>query len=46
MATYIPSRYPDVMAEGAPADHFDLEDADGAIRSAEEILRFCEDLLA
>lgn len=43
---YILSRYPDGMAEGTPADHFDKEDADGAIRSAGEILRFCEDVLA
>ena len=43
---YIPSRYPDGMAEGTPGDHFDKEDADDAIRSAGEILRFCEDLLA
>jgi len=43
---YIVSRYPDGMVEGTPADHFDLEDADGAIRSAGEILRFCEDILA
>jgi amidophosphoribosyltransferase len=43
---YILSRYPDSMAEGTPADHFDLEDADDAIRSAGEILRFCEDILA
>jgi amidophosphoribosyltransferase len=42
----IVSRYPDGMAEGTPADHFDMEDADGAIRSAGEILRFCEDILA
>ncbi|OPX64087.1 MULTISPECIES: HEPN domain-containing protein [unclassified Methanoregula] len=43
---YIPSRYPDGMAEGTPADHFDSEDADDAIRSAGEVVRFCEDLLA
>ena len=43
---YIPSRYPDGMAQGSPADHFNLEDADGAIRSAGEIVRFCENLLA
>ncbi|MDD5187709.1 MAG: HEPN domain-containing protein [Methanoregula sp.] len=43
---YIPSRYPDGMAEGSPADHFDVEDADGAIRSAGEIVRFCKNLLA
>jgi amidophosphoribosyltransferase len=43
---YIPSRYPDGMAQGTPADHFDKEDADGAIRSAGEILRFCQDILA
>jgi amidophosphoribosyltransferase len=43
---YIPSRYPDGMADGTPADHFDEEDADDAIRSAGEVLRFCEDLLA
>jgi len=44
--SYILSRYPDGMAEGTPADHFDKEDADDAIRSAGEILRFCEDTLA
>ena len=43
---YIPSRYPDGMAEGTPGDHFDKEDAYDAIRSAGEVLRFCEDLLA
>ncbi len=43
---YIPSRYPDGMAEGTPGDHFDKEDADDAIRCAGEVLRFCEDLLA
>ena len=43
---YIPSRYPDGMAHGSPADHFNREDADGAIRSAGEIVRFCENLLA
>ena len=43
---YILSRYPDGMAEGTPADHFDLEDADEAIRNAGEVLRFCEDILA
>lgn len=43
---YILSRYPDGMAEGTPADHFDREDADDAIRGAGEILRFCKDLLA
>ena len=43
---YIPSRYPDSMTHGSPADHFDLEDADGAIRSAREIVRFCENILA
>jgi len=43
---YIPSRYPDGLMHGSPADHFDMEDADGAIRSAGEIVRFCENLLA
>ncbi len=43
---YIVSRYPDGMTQGTPADHLDLEDADGSIRSAGEIIRFCEDILA
>ena len=43
---YIPSRYPDSMTHGSPADHFDLEDADGAIRSAGAIVRFCTNILA
>jgi HEPN domain-containing protein len=43
---YIPSRYPDGMAQGTPADHFDREDAGDAIRSAGEVIRFCEDVLA
>jgi amidophosphoribosyltransferase len=43
---YIPSRYPDGVVEGIPADHFTMEDADGAIRCAGEIVRFCQNLLA
>jgi HEPN domain-containing protein len=43
---YIMSRHPDGMVEGIPADDFDQEDADGAIRSAGEILRFYGGLLA
>lgn len=43
---YILSRYPDGMAQGSPADHFDKEDADDAIRSSTKIVRFCENLLA
>ncbi len=43
---YIPARYPNGWAEGAPKDMFTRSDADHAIGCAEEILRFCDGLLA
>ena len=42
---YIPSRYPDGMAEGTPSDHFNTEDANDAIRCARDIVRFCQNIL-
>ena len=43
---YIPSRYPNAHAEGAPFRHYSRDDAERAIAYAEQISRFCEDLLA
>jgi HEPN domain-containing protein len=43
---YIISRYPDGLTYGTPHDHFTSEDAHAAIRSAGDIIRFCQDILA
>jgi amidophosphoribosyltransferase len=43
---YIPTRYPNGWAEGSPGDYFTEEDAEEAIACSDEILRFCDDLLA
>lgn len=43
---YIPARYPNGWSSGAPMDMFVDEDACHAIGRAEEILRFCDSLLA
>jgi HEPN domain-containing protein len=43
---YIPARYPNGWAAGAPKDMIREEDAALAIRRAEEVLRFCHGLLA
>ncbi len=43
---YIISRYPDGLTFGTPHEHFTKEDAYAAISSAENILRFCQDILA
>ena len=43
---YIPARYPNGWSAGAPKDFFSEKDADDAIRAAEEIIRFCDGLLA
>ncbi len=40
---YIPSRYPNFHPEGAPLDYYTLEDAERAVRYAEEIVKFCKD---
>ena len=39
---YIPARYPNGFASGAPGDYYMEEDADQAIKDADEILRLCE----
>ena len=38
---YIPTRYPNGLAAGAPADAFTEGEAEEAIRRAEDIVRFC-----
>jgi len=38
---YIPTRYPNGFDSGAPTDFYTDEDAQKAIKSAEEILEFC-----
>ncbi len=40
---YIPTRYPDAHPSGAAGARYGREDAEEAIRIAEEIVRFCED---
>lgn len=43
---YIPARYPNSWDEGSPKDYHSREDADHALRCCEEIVRFCQGLLA
>ncbi|MDQ7040160.1 MAG: HEPN domain-containing protein [Rhodothermus sp.] len=43
---YIPTRYPNGLAEGAPTEFFTRPEAEHAIRCAEAILRFSHGLLA
>jgi HEPN domain-containing protein len=40
---YIPTRYPNGFASGAPTDFYTKEEAQNAIRNAEAILEFCRD---
>jgi HEPN domain-containing protein len=40
---YIPTRYPNGFASGAPTDFYTKEEALTAIRNAEAILEFCRD---
>ena len=40
---YIPTRYPNFHPEGSPSDYYTKEDAERAIKYAEEIIRFCKD---
>jgi HEPN domain-containing protein len=40
---YIPTRYPNGFASGAPTDFYTEEEARNAIRGAEAILEFCRD---
>ncbi len=45
-AYYIPARYPNGFASGKPADYFNREKAEQAIQAADEIIQFCQNLLA
>lgn len=38
---YIPTRYPNGFASGAPTDFYTQEEAQDAIRHAEAIVEFC-----
>lgn len=40
---YIPTRYPNGFASGAPGQFYDAKDAQGAIRYAGIIIEFCKD---
>ncbi len=42
---YIPTRYPNGLAEGAPTEFYTRKEADDAINYSEAILRFCDHLL-
>jgi HEPN domain-containing protein len=39
---YIPTRYPNSFAQGAPKDYFTKRDAEEAINCARNIIAFCE----
>ena len=39
---YIPTRYPNFHPEGAPLDYYTRQDAQEAVKIAEEIIGFCE----
>lgn len=43
---YIPTRYPNGFASGAPMDYFERGDAEGAIRHAEEIINFAKNKIS
>ena len=43
---YIPARYPNAYAEGAPCQYYARGDAEEAIADAEQIFQFCERQLA
>ncbi|MCS5696628.1 HEPN domain-containing protein [Desulfofundulus thermocisternus] len=43
---YIPARYPNGFATGAPVDYFTEKEAREAVGYAEQIIRFCADNLA
>jgi HEPN domain-containing protein len=42
---YIPTRYPNGLAEGIPADYFNEEKAREGLDASSDILRFCQDHL-
>ncbi|MEK7449632.1 MAG: HEPN domain-containing protein [Planctomycetota bacterium] len=43
---YITTRYPNGWSSGIPKDYYTEKDAQDALISAEEIIRFCESFLA
>ena len=43
---YVPARYPNGYAEGIPGDYITGEDAADATECADEIIRFCNGILA
>lgn len=43
---YVPTRYPNSWESGAPSDYYTGNDAQDAIGRAEQVLRFCQGLLA
>ena len=43
---YIPPRYPNAHPEGAPYEYYTRGEAERAIANAEQVIRFCEGLLA
>lgn len=43
---YVPARYPNGWSAGSPQDYYGNEDAERAIADSEQVLRFCEGLLA
>ena len=43
---YIPTRYPNAIPEGAPFEIYTKEEAERLILYAEEILRFCKNILS
>ncbi len=45
-AHYIPTRYPNGFPEGKPADYYNRQKGEEALRAASKIIRFCEDHLA
>ena len=42
---YIPARYPNAHPEGTPSDYYGREDAEEAVKDAEEIIEFCEGIV-
>ncbi len=43
---YIPARYPNGWETGSPQQYYTQEDTERAVSDSEQVLRFCEGLLA
>lgn len=43
---YVPARYPNGWEAGSPKDYYAREDAEDAVSCGEQVLRFCEGVLA